>query len=411
MTIFDDLGVHPVINATGPSTRLGGSRLPPEVLCAMHEAAGEFVRIDELQAAAGKVIAEITGAQAGYVTSGASAGMALATAACMTGTDPIKINRLPDVTGMRHEVIIQRAQKYDYDHAIRSVGAQLVEVGFPDLTFAYEVEAAITERTAAVAYFPTVSRPALPLDQIVNLAHKHDVPVIVDAAMELPPPESLSSFVDSGADLIAFSGGKALEGPQASGVLCGRADLIRAVAFNHQDMDVREPTWTYAAEVNAGELIGPPHHGIGRAMKVGKEEIAGLIAALRRYVTLDHAALAAGWRGAAEAVARGLCGIDGVAVAVVHAPSTGMHVTHARIILDEVALGITAYGILEKLGTGEPRIYLNEDEAAAGVLIVNPMTLSSRETDLVVARLQALLLPGESGRERQTLVTAQLPEA
>ena len=275
-----------------------------------------------MQERAGQIIAEITGADAGYVTCGAAAALALAAAACMTRLDPSRINQLPDVQGMPHEIILQRTQRYDYDHALRSVGARLVEVGFPDLTFPYEIERAINPLTAAIAYYPTPSRPALPLAEVVEIAHRHQVPVIVDAAMELPPDRwSALASSSPGADLVAYSGGKAIRGPQASGFLCGRADLIRAVALNHQDMDVRPATWGLRARVASGEIIGPPHHGIGRTMKVGKEEIVGLIVALQRFVGRDEAAELAAWRAKIEYVAAAVTGIPGVEVEILD-PST-----------------------------------------------------------------------------------------
>jgi L-seryl-tRNA(Ser) seleniumtransferase len=306
VSIYREFGVRPVINGVGPATRLGGTVMDDEVLAAMASAAKSYVKIDELQDAAGRFIAEITGAESGYVTCGAAAGLALATAACMTGVDPVKINQLPDARGMKHEVIIHRTHRYDYDHAIRSVGATLVEIGFPDAIHPYELEQAITPETAAVAYFPTPNRPALPLETVVAIAHGFHVPVIVDAALEVPPVENLRAFIAQGADLVVFSGGKAFRGPQASGIVCGRADLIRAIGFHHQDMDVHPETWTYRQMIAEGKVLGPPHHGIGRQMKVGKEEIVGLLVALRRYLARDEAAEQAAWQARVDNVVAGL---------------------------------------------------------------------------------------------------------
>lgn len=391
MSVYESLGVMTIVNAVGPATRLGGTLMEPEVLAAMAEAAGAFVKMDELQEAAGRLIARITGAESGYVTAGAAAAMALATAACMTGTDPTKINRLPDSRGMRNQVVIQRAHRYDYDHAIRSVGATLVEVGFPDLTFAYDLEAAITDETAAVAYYPVRSRPALSLRTVVNIAHRHGVPVIVDAALEIPPAENLRWYPEQGADLVAFSGGKAIRGPQASGFLCGRADLIRAVALHNLDMDVRPETWTYRAMIDAGELVGPPYHGIGRSMKVGKEEIVGLLVALRRYVERDHDAERAGWLAKLAFVRDALAGIDGVAVTVVDEPATGMAVPYALVQLDERMLLITAYQLLNRLQDSDPPIYLSEEPAWRGAVAVNPMTLRDGDEALIARRVADIL--------------------
>ncbi|HLJ60118.1 MAG TPA: aminotransferase class V-fold PLP-dependent enzyme [bacterium] len=385
MSIYEQLGVRTIINGVGPATRLGGTLMEPEVLAAMNEAARAFVKMDELQDAAGRAIREITGAEAGYVTSGAAAALALATAACITGVDPVKINRLPDTQGMRNEVIILRAHRYDYDHAIRSVGAQLVEVGFPDLTFPYELETAITDRTAAIAYYPVRSRPGLPLVDVLHIAHRHDVPVIVDAALEVPPVQNLQAYVRLGADLVAFSGGKAIGGPQASGFVCGRADLIEAVALHHQDMDVRPQTWTYRAKMESGHLQGPPHHGIGRSMKVGKEEVVGLIAALRRYVRLDHVALRSGWLEKLSRIQKELRNTHGLHVTIVEAPPSGMDVPYAVVKLDEVVLGVTAYQLLARLQECDPPICLNEELAWQGAVAISPMTLRDNE-EVIIAR-------------------------
>jgi L-seryl-tRNA(Ser) seleniumtransferase len=386
VAVYQQLGVRTIVNAVGPATRLGGTTLDPEVLHAMAEAASACVPIDELQERAGEVIADITGAEAGYVTCGAAAALALAAAACMTGVDPTRINRLPDVEGMPHQIIVQRTQRYDYDHALRSVGARLVEVGFPDLTFAYELERAITPLTAAVAYYPTPSRPALALAEVVAIAHARQVPVIVDAAMELPPTHNLRAFIAAGADLVAFSGGKAIRGPQASGFLCGRADLMRAVALNHQDMDVRPATWGKRALMSSGALVGPPHHGIGRAMKVGKEEIVGLIVALQRFVARDEAAELAAWLAKIQHVAGAVADVPGVKIEIVDAavPSALLH-------LDEAFLGRSAYDILNDLSTGEAGVFLNEERAWQGVLGVNPIALRDGDERLVADRLRAVL--------------------
>jgi D-glucosaminate-6-phosphate ammonia-lyase len=396
VSVYQRLGVRTIVNAVGPATRLGGTTLDREVLAAMAEAASACVPIDELQACAGRVIADATGAEAGYVTCGAAAGLALAAAACMTGADPTRINRLPDVSGMPHEIIVQRTQRYDYDHALRSVGARLVEVGFPDLTFSYEIEAAMTSLTAAVAFYPTPSRPALPLTDVVAIAHRHNIPVIVDAAMELPPTTNLRSYITAGADLVAFSGGKAIRGPQASGFLAGRADLIRAVALNHQDMDVRPATWGQRELISSGAVVGPPHHGIGRALKVGKEEIAGLVVALQRFIERDEAAELAGWRAKIHHIATALEGVVGVQV-VISDPSThAVAVPTATLRLDEAYLGRTAYQVLNELSAGDEGVFLNEEHAWQGMLGVNPIALRDGDERIVADRLQVVLGAGSA---------------
>lgn len=392
MSIYDEFGVRPIINGVGPATRLGGAVMDDEVLAAMAAAAKHYVKIDELQDAAGRFIAEITGAESGYVTSGAAAGLALAAAACMTGLDPAKINQLPDTMGMKHEIIIHRTHRYDYDHAYRSVGAALVEIGFPDAIHPYELESAITESTAAVAYYPTPARLALPLEVVTEIAHRHGVPVIVDAALEVPPVLNLRTFVEQGADLAIFSGGKAFRGPQASGFIAGRAELIRAIGFHHQDMDVHPETWTYRNMIAEGRISGPPHHGIGRQMKVGKEEIIGLLVALRRYLQQDREAERADWQWRVDAIAAGLEGIPGVEVESIGSFSRAGAVPSAAIHLDERSTGKTAFAVLEALQDGEPRIYLNEERAWMGVIGISPMELDDEQMPIVVGRLREVLL-------------------
>jgi D-glucosaminate-6-phosphate ammonia-lyase len=390
-SVFSQWNVRPVINGVGPATRLGGSVMEPAVLEAMADAANHYVKIDELQDAASRVISEITGAEAGYVTCGAAAGLALSAAASMTGLDPVKMNQLPDTAGMRYEIIIHRAHRYDYDHALRSVGATLVDIGFPDAIFPYELERAFTEKTAAVAYFPTPNRPALPLPQVIETAHRHGVPVIVDAALEVPPVANFRTFTEMGADLVVFSGGKAIQGPQASGFIAGRADLIRAIGFQNQDMDVHPETWTYRGMISSGEISGAPHHGIGRQMKVGKEEIVGLLVALQRYMDRDHAADHAAWECRMNTLRDGLVGLPGVSVEIVGSFSKAGAVPCAVIRIDEPVAGIAAYRVLEELQEGDPRIFLNEERAWQGIIGANPMCLRDADIPQVIARFREII--------------------
>lgn len=213
-TVYDRLGVPTIINAKGPSTRVSGAIMPPPVVAAMAEASKHHVDMAVLQARASEIVAEITGAGAGYVTSGAAAGLVLGTAACVTGMDPGKMNRLPDTDGMCNEVVVVRSQRNLYDHAVRAVGVRLVEVGLAD-RFAgagsrdaepWEIADVIGERTAMVLYVAGAN--ALPsLVEVAQVAHKRGVPVLVDAAGQLPPVANLRRFIEEGADLVTFSGG------------------------------------------------------------------------------------------------------------------------------------------------------------------------------------------------------------
>ncbi|MEE3215142.1 MAG: L-seryl-tRNA selenium transferase, partial [Pseudomonadota bacterium] len=293
--VYDRLGVRTIINASGPATRLSGSIMLPEAAQAMKEASQYCVDIAELQGRACEIIADITGAEAGYVTSGAAAGLLLGTAACVTGLNPDKMNRLPDTSGMKNEVIMARSHRNFYDHAVRSVGIRLVEVGISDRfsgagvrdTEPWEIAAAITEQTAAICYV-AYEHTEPPLTEVVRVAGVAGVPVIVDAAGQLPPASNLRRFIADGADLVVFSGGKALRGPQSSGILCGRRDLISAAALQHLDLDIYWEQWNPpTALIDKDELPGAPHHGIGRPCKVGKEEIVGLLTALQLFAQED----------------------------------------------------------------------------------------------------------------------------
>jgi len=396
MGVLEELGLRPVINAAGPLTRMGGHRLAPEVAEAMAEAAQAHLPIDELQERAGAIIAEATGAEAGYVTAGAAAGLVLGTAACVAGCDPVKMDQLPDTSGLRDEVVIQREHRNAYDHAIRQVGIRFVEVGylgFPGAgcTYGWQVEAALGPHTAAVAH-PVQDAPgAVPLREVAEIAHRHGVPVIVDAAAALPPADNLRRFIREGADLVAFSGGKAIGGPQASGILAGRADLIRSVALQHQDMDVHPRTWRYRAMIAAGELPGPPHHGIGRPMKVGKEAVVGLLVALRRFLAHDHAADLRRYHVMLAHLAERLEGVGGACTRLVPESDGGRPYPVLTIDLGGPAAAERAFALVLGLQEGDPPIYVGQNLADRGEILILPTALAEAEIELLGDRLRAAL--------------------
>jgi L-seryl-tRNA(Ser) seleniumtransferase len=365
--VYEKLGVRRIINGVGTVTRYGGSLMPPEVVEAMVEASRSFVDLDELQRKVGDVIARCTGAEAGYVCAGAAAGLVLSTAACVAGTDQAKIRRLPDTTGMKNEVIMHKSQRNGYDHGIRSVGVKIVEIGFANATAAWELDAAIGPATAAVAYVVAPwLRPsaALPLDVVVKKAHERGVPVIVDAAAALPPHENLTRFIDLGADLVTFSGGKGIRGPQSSGILCGRRELIEASLVQ-----------------------GNPNHAIGRPMKVGKEEMVGLATALEMYVQRDHRAEFARWVSQAEAFAEALKGIDGVYARELHDDSHWSPMT--VLAFERRWTGRSPADIAAALRSGDPPIYLNNSRADE--LSIAMMTLEPGDAEIVADRLRKAL--------------------
>src|SRR5437660_842598 len=276
MSIFQQWGVEPIINVSGSVTRLGGAPMPQAVLEAFCAAARESVPLDELQGAASRVIAEATGAEAGLVTCGAAAALTLGAAAILTGYDLGRMERLPCCDGFPHEFVVAREQRNGYDHAVRAAGARLVEVGFHEIVAgagvrraeAWEYAAAFGSRTAGVLYvYDAHARP--PLVEVVARAHARGLPVLVDAAGELPPRSNLRDLPASGADLVVFSGGKAIRGPQATGILCGRRDLVGAAALQMLDMDDHHELWEPPDHlIDRRRLAGIPRHGIGRALKV-----------------------------------------------------------------------------------------------------------------------------------------------
>ena len=396
--IYQQLGVNTIINASGPATRLSGSIMPPQVAQAMSAASQYCVDIAQLQGRASQIIAEITGAEAGYVTSGAAAGLLLGTAACVTGLDPVKMNRLPDTAGMKRRVIMARSHRNFYDHAIRGVGIDLVEVGISDRfsgagvrdTEPWEIAAALDEDTAAVVYVAYAhTRP--PLAEVVEVAHGAGVPVIVDAAGQLPPSRNLQRFIGEGADLVAYSGGKALRGPQSSGILCGRRDLVEAAALQHLDLDIYFEQWRPPPElIDKARLPGAPHHGIGRPCKVGKEEIVGLLTALELFVEEGDQARTERWLGLMEELVAAIGHLEGASARLVHDPKRAT-IPAVHLQLDEEAVGQTALELVIALQDGEPSIHANPSYVHEGVVAFGPMCLQPGEPEIVGQRLRQLL--------------------
>jgi uncharacterized pyridoxal phosphate-dependent enzyme len=369
VTLYDSLGIRPVVNAYGNVSALGGSLMDRQVLDAMVAAAGAYVDMNELLRRSGRRIAELVGVEAAHVTAGASAGLAIATAACMAGDEPTRIARLPDAGDMPDEVVIQRCQRTAWDQAVRVAGARLVEAGDVTGTEASELEAAIGDRTAAVLYLADHSPDrTLPLRAVVEVAERRAVPVIVDAAAELPPAKNLRAFCDLGAALAVFSGGKMLGGPQASGLILGRADLVRACAANSS-----------------------PNYGIGRSMKVGKEEIAGLVCAAERFLAHDFEDERRRWERHVEQWLSALSPLTLVRARRVCPGRDAVHPRHVpRVVVgwpvDRV--GMTAAEVQAALLEGDPPVAVGrwEDE-----LVVNPSLVAEEDVPLVGDRLAGVL--------------------
>lgn len=397
MTVFDKLGVRTIINAKGPATRLSGGIMRPEVSAAMAEASRHCVDIAELQAAASARIAAATGAEAGYVASGAAACLLLATAACVAGLDPSRMARLPDTRGMKNEVVMVRSQRNFYDHAVRAAGVTIIEVGLPDRysgagvrdAETWEIADAINDRTAAVFYVADRNaRP--PLAEVVRVAHAAGVPVIVDAAAQLPPQANLKRFIAEGADLVAFSGGKAIGGPQASGILCGKRDLIMSAALQHLDLDIFWEQWEPPEGfIDKQRLKGVPQHGIGRTCKAGKEEIVGLLTALELFVAEGDAARHARWLADAKIIHAELSGIKG---AVASLEGAGDVAEVPVVLLKFDGTDASAMALIKSLQRGTPSIHADSGLADRNIAAFNPMCLAPGDAEKVVKGVRAALL-------------------
>ncbi|MGG5809469.1 hypothetical protein [Falsiroseomonas sp. CW058] len=374
--IYAALGVPRIINAAGTGTRLSGGMMHPEVTAAMAEAAAACVEMPALQAAASRAIAQATGAEAGIVTSGAGAALLLGAAACRARLDIGAMDALPGGPAP-DEFVMARSQRNMYDRALRVAGARIVEVGIPDRfsgagvrdASAAELAAAIGPRTAGVLW---VAQPwsEPPLADVVRVAHAAGVPVLVDAAAQLPPAANLRHFLDEGADLVCFSGGKAIGGPQASGILAGRRDLVASALLQMLDLDLPEGQFRLPPEF-AGNAALPwlPQHGIGRACKAGKEEVAGLLVALRRFVAEGDAARAARLRARLAAVRAAMGGGGEIADGPV------------PLLLVRCADAAAAHAAEARLRARDPAVHVNQGRLRDGVLVVNPLALA--EADLV----------------------------
>ena len=386
------LGVRPHLGAHEHISRLGGGRMPPEVLQAMTEANEYFVDMHELNAAAGRRAAELLGAEAALVTAGGFSGLILGAAACLTGTDPEKIEALPHPTWPRRECLIQTAQKFSYDRAYRAAGATIVYADSRD-----GMRARLGERTALLAGLsiserqgvfapPFEAHRAPPPDpglvqpeDLIALGKPAGVPVLIDMASDLPPWGNLRRFLDAGADLVVLSGGKSIGGPQSSGLLLGRRDLIEAARLN-----------------------ATPFDNIGRGMKVGKEEVVGLIVALERYVKQDHAAEMERWNARARRAGDQLQGIPGLTAA--YAVNTAGY-GDADLTWDESVIPLNRETLRHQLTSGSPRVELEviiSQDAGTTVWHATARTrvLRDGEESLVARRLREVFQGAGAGTKR-----------
>ena len=363
--IYQRLGVAPVINAASSITRLGGTRTRPETLELMEKAARVMVNMDDLNRAAGREVARLVGAEAGFVCSGAAGGLLLQAAACITGNDPIKMRQLPDTTGLKNEIVIHTMHRFPYDQAYRAAGAKMVEFGDYLYAHPWQLEGAINERTAAVAYLcsPFASDRVMPLDRVCEIAHAHELPVIVDAASMLPPRENLYRYLRAGADMVVYSGGKGIRGPQGSGILVGRADLIEAAT-----------------------LQASPAQFLGRGMKVAKEEVIGLVASLAAFVEEDEEAEMAAYRALVQPVVDALVEIPGLKVTLEH-DNRSFLIPCAVIRFTDEWRGPSRDEIAAAMERGNPQVYLHQ-LGGLDQLAVDPLNLTEPEVEIVIRRLR-----------------------
>ena len=368
MGVYERLGMRRVINADATLTRLGGSLMPSEVLDAMREAAGSFVDMYELQQVVGKRLAELTRNEAAYVSTGAASGLVLATLAAMTKGDlPTIADLIETGEAPKNEVIIHRAHRIPYDPAIRLAGARIVEVGNRLQTFPWELEAAIGPRTAMVFYSAGVhlASGALPLAETVEIAHAQGIPVVVDAAAQLPPTENLWRFTrEFGADLAVFSGGKDFRGPQASGLLVGTEAMIAAVAVN-----------------------GSPHQRLARPMKVGKEEMIGLLVAVERYIDEDWQDRASRSEGTVERWIEYFRDVAGLSASRVFPNEAGQPTPRCRVTF-ATETGVSGAEAARLLWEGDPRVAVAVDGPNA--ISITPELLDARDETILLDRIVAL---------------------
>jgi D-glucosaminate-6-phosphate ammonia-lyase len=357
---FRDLGVRPFINAAGTYTAMTASLMPREVLDAIQYAARHFVMLDELHDKVGQRIASLVRCEAAMVTCGAASALTLGTAAVLTGKDPQKIVDLPNLAGMKSEVIIQKSHRFGYDHAVRNCGVKLVEVETAD-----DVHKAVSEKTALMLFYNN-NNPVGQIrdEEFIALGKKHGIPTFNDAAADVPPVDNLWKYTKMGFDLVTFSGGKGIRGPQSSGMLLGRKDLIEAARLN-----------------------APPNgNTVGRGMKVNKEEMLGLLVALELFLEKDHARERREYDKRAETIRAAAVTVPGV-TAEVFVPEIANNVPHIRVGwagADEAA----ATAAVKAMREGEPSIGIRSE---GNVLVLGVWMMRSGEEKVVARRLREVL--------------------
>lgn len=363
-SIYESFGLKRVINAGGTFTNLGGSLMPPEVASAWVEASKDWVNLPQLQERVGEKIAKLIGVEAALVTTGAAGALLLGTAAVVTRGDRDLLKRLPDTSGMKNEVLIQKSHHSCYDNQMTNVGVKLI-----DVETTADVKKVINDRTALMFFMNYVPDSKISREQWIELARKHKVPTLLDAAADAPPVERLSEYCRMGFDLVAFSGGKAMRGPNDTGLLLGNKVFIDAARLN----------------------TNPNCPSIGRMMKVGKEDLVALYVAVERFVNLDHKAELRQWQSRISLIEKAVKGIPTVECEII-VPPIANHVPHLQIAWDEKRLKITREQLTKQLADGDPSIVIARVHGSGerGILI-SVFVLKDGEDSIVADRLKALL--------------------
>ena len=367
MSLYEELGVKRYINACATLTAFGGSIMPQRVLNAMQEASRSYVSIAEFHRKAGDLIAKLTHNEAAFIPNGAASGIMLCTAIAITAGDKEKLAKLPDSTGMENEVVVFGPGRVGYDFAIKQAGGKVVEYGSREGTSVADLEAAITDKTAAIFVFHFEHNMVgqLPLAEVSKVAKKHGLYLFVDAAAQLPRKENLWKLTGQGADAAIFSGGKGLRGPQSSGLIVGTRKLVDLVAS-----------------------IASPNSGIGRPMKVGKEEIAGLTEAVRLFMETDEEATLARYEQMTQQVLDAFAGVAGVTATRDFPSEAGQPMPRAKLAIAQEVYKATAAEMNDQLKQLDPAIFVAEMRNA---FYLNPQTLEDGELEIVIAEIKKVL--------------------
>jgi uncharacterized pyridoxal phosphate-dependent enzyme len=370
MDLYTKLKVKPIINAWGTVTKIGGSTMDPEVLEAMTEASRYYVSLSELHNNAGNEIANMIGVDGAFITSGAAAAITLATAVCIAGSDVEKIYRLPDSDNMKNEIIMFKSHRFRYDQGVRICGGKIIEVGLSDLTLTEQIEKAINEKTAMFLYLAESEnlRGSLSLNIVSNIVKKRNIPLVVDAAAELPPVDNFIHYISKGADLAIFSGGKDIRGPQSSGLILGRKDLIDLCKINSS-----------------------PNHGVCRGMKVDKETIIGLTKAIEIYLKKDWKAEFLRYKNLNRYLIESLSNVPWLTLERGYPNEPGIQpasIERVYITVDSTIAGFSTSDLKLKLEEAKYKIVFGEFH---NNIVFNPQMLTRDDVKIIISEIKSIV--------------------